>query len=322
MFDGPIADVNPLDAQPFGLPLPRPARAARLKEWQAFQIVDDRLFTIVAIFDAKVLALAQVKVYDRTSGDKYAFERQLPTWAVKIGQGVLDSETSYAGKGCVLRFVNRWPAIDLELDVEPTADFPGLRGKLAAQPDGDPLVVAIPFADNRGMYSHKGPLRAEGELRLGEQVFPVRPDATRLMMDDHKGYYPFVMRWDWVTAAGRDTLGRRVAFNLTRNQSTDPARFHENCLWIDGRAHLLPPVTFVRTGYAAGDRWRMTDETGAVDLVFTIQVEGKVAVDAIVVRSDYQGPFGTFEGTLRASDGAEARIDGLFGMGERFLLRC
>jgi len=325
VFDGPIENVNPLDAQPFGVPLPRALRSFRLKEWQAFQLVDDRIFAVVALFDARVLALAQVKVYDRQSRKKVVFEKKLPPWSLQIAQGLLDSESQHRGRGATLRFVNRLRdgRIEIELDVVAGEDFPGLHADLVARTVGhDPLVVAIPFGDNRGMYSHKGPLAVEGQLRLGGETLAIQPATSLLLMDDHKGYYPWVMRWDWVTGAGRDPDGRQVAFNLTRNQSIDPARFHENCLWIDGGAHLLSPVTFERTGFAVGDRWRVRDAAGKVDVTFTIEVEGRVDVNALVVRSDYQGPFGTFAGVLRADDGAEARVDGLFGMGERFWLRC
>ena len=326
VFDGPIAHVNPLDARrPFGVPLPRAVRAFRLKEWQAFQLVDDRVFVMLALFDAKTIALAQVKVYDWRTGDKHVFERKLPPWALKVAQGLLDSETRFAGAGCQMLFRNRLGDghIDIDIDVAPTRTFPGLRGHLVARTEGvDPLVVAIPFADNRGMYSHKGALPVQGELRLGGVPIAIDPEASLLLMDDHKGFYPFVMRWDWVTGAGRDAQGRRLALNLTRNQSIDLDRFNENCVWIDGRAHLLPAVSFERTGFAVGDRWTVRDRGGQVDLVFTVRVEGRVDVNALVVKTDYQGPFGTFEGTLRADDGAEARVDGLFGMGERFFLRC
>lgn len=279
---------------------------------------------MLALFDAKSLALAQVKVYDRRTGGKHVFERKLAPWSLKVAQGLADSETRYAASGCQILFRNRLREgrLDLDLDVAPARGFPGLRGHLRARTEGvEPLVVAIPFAANRGMYSHKCALPAEGELRLGGSPLVLEAATSQLLMDDHKGFYPFVMQWDWVTAAGRDARRRRIAFNLTRNQSIDQDRFNENCLWIDGRAHLLPAVTFERTGFEPGDRWTVRDAAGQVDLSFTVQVEGRLDIDAVVVKTDYQGPFGTFAGTLRADDGAEARVDGLFGMGERFWLR-
>src|SRR5690606_19824810 len=135
------------------------------------------------------------------------------------------------------------------------------------------------------------------------------------------GYYPYRMEWDWVTAGARRD-GALVGFNLTRNQSIDPARYNENCFWIDGRAHALPPVEFERHDGRHPEQWLIRDREGRVDLRFTVEIDGRVDIDALVVRSDYRGPFGTFAGTLRAEDGTHLDCDGLFGMGEDFDLRC
>ncbi|MBZ0116725.1 MAG: DUF2804 domain-containing protein [Sandaracinaceae bacterium] len=324
VFDGPIRRVNPLDAaRPFSLPLPRAVHAWRLKEWQAFQLAGDRFFVLLALFDAKMLALAQAKVYDRETGRKYLFERKLPPWKLRIASGLGRSETRYRAGGLEMAFHNRLDHGRIEIDLHLPAEgaFPGLSGSVVARTSGyDPLVVALPFARNRGMYSHKGPASLEGELRLGEETIRFDPAVSQLLIDDHKGYYPREMKWDWVTAAGRDSAGRRVAFNLTRNQAIDPGRYNENCVWVNGRAHLLPPVRFEREGCKAGDRWTIQDEQGRVDVRFEVEVEGRVDIRALVLRSDYDGPFGTFRGGLADDDGNSICIDGLFGMGERFCL--
>ena len=75
-----------------------------------------------------------------------------------------------------------------------------------------------------------------GELRLGDELLSFRRDDSFVLMDDHKGYYPYVMRWDWVTGGGVDARGRRIGFNLTRNDSIDPARYTS---WVlKSRAHF------------------------------------------------------------------------------------
>lgn len=326
VFDGPIRDVNPLDAhRPFGAPLPRRARAWRLKEWQAAQLVSDRFFVLVALFDAKTLALAQAKVYDRETGQKHVFERQLPPWKLRVANGLHHSETRYRGGGCEIGFSNRLDEgrLEIRLDLPAEGAFPGLSGAAVARTAGqDPLVVAMPFAKNRGMYSHKGVAPLEGELRLGGETIRFEPASSQLLIDDHKGYYPLEMKWDWVTAAGRDVAGRRIAFNLTRNQALDPERYNENCLWVDGRAHLLPTVRFEREGCKRGDAWTIRDEEGRVSLRFVVEVEGRVDISVLFLRSDYDGPFGTFTGHLVDDAGTSIGVDGLFGMGERFFLRC
>jgi hypothetical protein len=324
-YSGAIADLNLIDAQPYALPLPRALRAARLKEWQAFQFGNQRWFLVVALFDAKLLALAQLKLYDRERRQKFVFERKLPSWALRAPRSLLDSQMSWSGGGASLAFTNRWSQgrIDIDIDLPASADMPALKGSVTASCEGsEPEVVCIPFADNRGMYSHKGCLAVEGELRLGEQTLAFSPADSFLLMDDHKGYYPYVMRWDWVTGGGFDEQGRRIGFNLTRNDSIDPARYNENCLWIDGRLHLLPPVQFVRRPELEPEIWEIRDEAGEVEVDFVIELDGHVRVNALVVESRYRGPFGRVRGRVRGPGGDSVSLDDLFGMGEDFYLRC
>jgi hypothetical protein len=138
-----------------------------------------------------------------------------------------------------------------------------------------------------------------------------------LLMDDHKGYYPRIMRWDWVTGAGFDARGRRIAVNLTRNDSIDPDRYNENCVWVDGRIQLLPAVTFRRRPELVPEVWEIRDREGEVEVDFEIELDGYVRVNAVVIESRYRGPFGRLRGRV-----GELELDGLFGMGEDFYLKC
>ena len=323
--DRPIADVNLVDAQPFSLPLPRPLRALRLKEWQAFQLGTSRWFVAVALFDAKLMALAQVKIYDRERRTKHVFERKLPSWALRVPRNVLDSELRWEGGGASMAFRNHLAEdrIELRLELPASAHMPALTGSITLCAAGcEPEVVSIPFGDNRGMYSHKACLVPEGELRLGDEVIAFSPADGYALMDDHKGYYPYVMRWDWVTGGGVDARGRRIGFNLTRNDSIDPGRFNENCVWIDGRRHLLPPVGFVRRPERQPEIWEVRDEAGEVAVDFEIELDGHVKVAALVVESRYRGPFGRVRGHVQGPAGERIALDGMFGMGEDFYLRC
>lgn len=324
-YGAPIPKVNLLDARPYALWTPRALRALRLKEWQAFQLGNRRWFVAVALFDAKLMALAQVKIYDRERRRKFVFERKLPTWALRAPTNLLDSTMSYDAADASMRFVNALARdrIEISLELPSSPEMPALSGTLTALAEGcEPEVVCIPFAENRGMYSHKGCLAVEGELRLGDERLVFTKSDSYLLMDDHKGYYPWVMRWDWVTGGGVDERGRRVGFNLTRNDSIDPARFNENCLWIDGRRHLLPPVSFARRPELSPELWQIRDAEGEVEVDFVIELDGHVRVNAVIVESRYRGPFGHVRGQLRGPDGELLALDGMFGMGEDFYLRC
>lgn len=317
-FDGPPARVNLLDARYRGLP--RPLRWLRLKEWQAFQISTPRLFVNVALFDAKLMSLLQVKVFDKQRGEKHLHEQKLRPGAFRVADQLLDSETRYRGRGGRLGFRNRLAEGRVEIDVE----VPRLSGSLVVHTDrGASQVVSLPFTGDVGMYSHKGMFPVEGELRVVDERHSLAPGNALALMDDHKGYYPYVMKWDWVTSATHDARGRGLGFNLTRNQCRDPDRYNENCAWIDDRVGRLPAVTFEREHpREPGERWRVRDRDGRVDVTFEPTVPGDVKVNALVVESRYRGPFGRFTGRLEPEGLEPISVDGWFGMGEEFWLRC
>lgn len=323
-FDGPLARANLIDAG--YLRMPRPLRRWRLKEWHAFQLATPRLFANLALFDAKLMALLQAKVYDRARGVKHVRERKLRPGAFRVADQLLDSSTRYADRKGRLGFTNRLAAgrIEIDLDLPATADAPRLAGHLVVLADrGASQVVSLPFAGDVGMYSHKGMFPIEGELVVGDEVHRLRPDDSLALMDDHKGYYPYVMRWDWVTSATHDVGGRALGLNLTRNQCREPERYNENCAWIGDRIGRLPAVTFARElARQPGERWRITDDAGRVDLTFTPTVPGDVRVNALVVESRYRGPFGTLDGRVEPEGLPAIAVDGWFGMGEEFWLRC
>jgi len=74
-FSGPLQTVNLIDASYHRLP--RALRWLRLKEWQAIQVTTPSIFVSVALFDAKVMSLMQVKIYDRTRSEKIVHEWKL-----------------------------------------------------------------------------------------------------------------------------------------------------------------------------------------------------------------------------------------------------
>ncbi len=322
-FAGPLARTNLIDARYRGLP--RPLRWWRLKEWQAFQIASPRLFINLALFDAKLMALVQVKIYDRARGVKILHERKLRPGAFRVADQLLDSSTRYQDRRTTLGFTNRLARgrIEVELDVPAAGAVPRIAGRMTLLCDrGAPQVVSLPFAGDVGMYSHKGMFPVEGELSIGDETHRFAADDTLALMDDHKGYYPYVMQWDWVTSAVRRG-GHALGFNLTRNQCREPERYNENCAWQDDRIGLLPAVEFTRErARQPGERWLIKDRDGRVDLRFEPTVPGDVRVNAVIVESRYRGPFGRFEGRLEPAGLDPIEVDGWFGMGEEFYLRC
>lgn len=325
LFDQPIGHVNLDEADAFSpWPVPKVLRKLRLKEWQAFQITHERFFIIVALFDAKLISLAQIKLYDRQTGQKHMLEKKLLPGSFRAPTQLLDSVCEWRSGKEFMRFHNRLAEgrIDVDFQIAQTATTPAVSAHLVADASTTtPMVVSIPFAENRGMYSHKALLPVTGTVQIGAEAIAVPHGSATLMTDDHKGYYGRIMQWDWVVGAGWRE-GQLQGFNLTANASLDPERYNENGFWLGGELHLLPPVRFTREETASLPLWRIRDERGQVDVTFQVEMDGRLFQNFGVVESRYLGPFGTFQGSMRSADGAALDVSDLFGMGERFWLKA
>jgi len=184
-----------------------------------------------------------------------------------------------------------------------------------------PSVVSIPFGKNRPLYTQKDLFAVEGKLILdGEEI--IADDTTTAIMDDHRGYYPKKMHYDWLSTMVKNLNGKEeyFAFNLTANQSLEQEDYNENLIWFQGKTSILPPVTFTRNlptkKYKKGVVWQVKDEYDMVNAVFTIEDLFKLVVRLGVIDIQYYIVFGSLQGYLRDEDGNKIMLDGLTAMGE------
>lgn len=321
-FAQAIARVNPLDAVPAAT---RWLQGLRLKEWQAFQAVDPKYFILGAVYATKVVDLLQVAVIEKQTGWIRKWQRKLPPRRLRIAAGLDGTASAGTAGGLSVTFLNNIPRGKLGIDARATAeaDLPELQLRLegqCAQDRAGHLVICHPFSPTRALYSHKCIMPGAGDLRIGSQPHEFSAQQTALILDDHKGFYPFPMAYDWLTAARRDESGRVVGFNLTANQILDPERYNENALWIGTTVERLPAVRFERPQGVHGT-WQINDREGRVDVRFSPTVRNEVHVGPWRSIAEYYGPFGWVEGTITRADGEAVRLDGLFGMGEKKRIR-
>jgi len=326
IYTEPFQVINPLDAKsPMGIPLPATLQNLRLKEWQAIQIGTDRFFMIAAIFNAKVMSLVQLKIYDKKLKKKYLYERRVSPWSIQVANSLWDTTSSFHDNDFRILMHNDIGAdrIRLEIDIKNFQDLPNIKGSFEGWHDLNqvtPLVVCMPFDTNQGMYSHKCPMPMQGEFQIDEETIVCETRRAFMLIDDHKGYYPYTMQWDWVTGAGWDNQGRFIGFNFTDNQVIQKMRYNENAVWINGKLNLLPPIKMARVDGVDG-MWHIRDGFDRVDIKFYPEVPGAVDINYLIAESRYRGPFGRFEGTIRTLDGDHIFLDQFFGMGEKFYLR-
>ncbi len=324
-FNAPFSDVNPLDAaRVFGLPLPRFFKNFRLKEWQAFQLGNKDYFMLAVIYNQKVGTLIQFIVCDKKNERMTKYEKKIPSWEARVPSSLGDTRARYITNNFRIDIHNKLNLGRIFIDVAIDADkkLPALYGHFEVFHETGrvrPLVVSLPFAANRGMYSHKCLMPMEGVLILSGRRIDFDRKSSFAIIDDHKGYYPYILKYDWVTGAGFTAKGL-TGFNLTDNQVHDKERYNENCLWMGKELHLLPPVTFFRPN-GVHDEWSITDEYGMVDIAFMPVFDNPLKLNLVAIKTDYYGPFGRYSGTIRTSSGAKVSVKGFFGMGEKKFFR-
>lgn len=324
-FNAPLRNVNPLDAaRVFGFPLPRFLKNMRLKEWEAFQLGNDDYFALAVIYNQKVGTLVQFILCDKKNNRMTKYEKKVPSWRTRVPSSLGDTRARYISDNFRLEIHNRLDRgrIFIDVAIDGDRELPPLYGHFEAFHESGtarPLVVSLPFASNRGMYSHKCLMPMEGVLFSGDRRVDFARKSSFAIVDDHKGYYPYILKYDWVTGAGFTAKGL-TGFNLTDNQVPDRERYNENCLWLGRELHLLPPVTFSRPK-GVHDRWCVRDEYGMVDITFTPVFENPLKMNLVAIRTDYHGPFGHYDGVIRTSKGGRISVKGFYGMGEKKFFR-
>ncbi|HLP22389.1 MAG TPA: DUF2804 domain-containing protein [Chitinophagales bacterium] len=326
-FNTPVKKANLIDyPNPYKLPLPKALKGLQLREWQAFQLHGKDHFIMVAIYNAKKISLVQFIVYDIKNNKKIKYEKKVPAWQLNVPDSLYNSVASYTSNNFSLRAEHDLATGKLELtaNIKNFGGLPEVKARfkgLHDVKDYTPMVVCNPFSTGRVMYSHKCLMPMSGELTIGDKHISFEKETSQLIIDDHKGYYPYPTVYDWVTGLGRDKEGRIVGFNLTNNQVINQEQYNENCLWLDGALHPLPPIKVSRPDGVQGT-WQVKDEYDMVNLQFTPIIHTSVNINLLILRSKYEGPYGFFNGYLKKSTGEKVILENIFGMGEDFYLRA
>ncbi|ALG86444.1 DUF2804 family protein [Gordonia phthalatica] len=324
-YTGSIPTINPLDAAGTGkfVGARRRVRNLGLKEWEAFQLGDDRHFVLGAVYNAKALGLLQVLIVDKQAATIKRFETKLPSNLLDVARGLDGTVSSGEFAGLKIEIGNDLSGHDGSdgvLTVDATQRGTALRPEMGLHITGAAdraghLVIVHPFDDTRALYSHKAMMPAAGSIVIDGERLGLADDRGFLILDDHHGDYPRPMKYDWVTGIRRREDGVVEGFNLTDNQICNPGVFNENAIWIGDQVHRLPAVTVTRPEGPWG-KWFIRDEAGAVDVTFTPTVRSTQHVGPRKALAEYYAPYGWYEGTIEAEN-ASLKVDGVFGVGEQ-----
>jgi hypothetical protein len=148
---------------------------------------------------------------------------------------------------------------------------------LELTPTSTPVEVISPHGRQR-IWTRKRIVTARGHVRG-------RPLELRAIVDESAGHHARHTAWRWSAGVGYTTAGAEVAWNLVDGLHDAPTG-SERAVWIDGEPHEVPPQPFAPDLSAVGD------------LRFTREAVRAARENYLLIRSDYEQPFGTFSGEL------------------------
>jgi hypothetical protein len=174
--------------------------------------------------------------------------------------------------------------------------------------EGDGVASVCPHGASGYVWTRK----QGGVIARGHVVVPGlarRAVDARAVIDDTAGYHARATAWTWSAGVGVDAGGARVAWNLVAGVN-DPERGSERSVWRNGVPREVGPVRFRQSLDAV-------DFSEGGKLRFSAEATRSRHDNLVVLRSDYEQPFGTFAGALPG--GIELREG--FGVMERHSAR-
>ncbi len=169
------------------------------------------------------------------------------------------------------RVTVRDPKVEIELRL---AEAPGVE-------------VVTPYGRGYVWTRKQGGIEARGTVALEGCRHELN---GRAFIDDWAGYPPRRAAWLWSAGLGRVGDGAAVAWNLVVGIN-DGERDSERTVWIDSHPHEVGPVRF------APDLSAIVFGDGA-KLTFASEAVRKREDNLLLIRSNYEQPFGAFSGRL------------------------
>jgi hypothetical protein len=142
--------------------------------------------------------------------------------------------------------------------------------------DGAAIEVVSPHG-RQYAWTRKRVARARG-------TFAGRAFDLAAIVDESAGYHARHTAWRWSAGVGTLASGEPVAWNLV-DGIHDAPEASERTVWVGGEPREVPPVRFDGLSGVAGLR-------------FTAVATRARRENYLLIRSDYEQPFGTFAGEL------------------------
>jgi len=151
------------------------------------------------------------------------------------------------------------------------------RRRLELEVSGGAAIEVVSPHGSQYAWTRKRAVRVRG-------TFDGRAFDLGGILDESAGYHARRTSWRWSAGVGTLASGEPVTWNLVDGIHDAPTG-SERAVWVGGEPHEVPPVAFDGLSGVAGLR-------------FTAVATRARRENYLVVRSDYEQPFGRFAGEV------------------------
>ena len=297
----------------------------RLKEWDYYYVGNERFGVALTIADNSYMGLDSISFlsfedepWEITKSPMSAFPMGRTGLPATSASGI----TASSGKKHAILF----QAADGKRQL--TAHMDRFRGEepidvqltLTNEPE-ESMVICTPFPKKGHFYYNQkiNCMRAQGSVRIGDDLYLFRPDDSFAVLDWGRGVWTYHNTWYWGSASGL-VDGADFGFNIGFGFG-DTSAATENMLFYQGKAHKLSRVDFGiprkdgREDYLSP--WRFTSDNGRFEMEFTPVLDRAACTDVKLIKSDQHQVFGRFRGTAVLDDGTALHVEDLMGFAEK-----
>jgi len=322
-FDAPVRRMNLSDARPGGPLAFRPLREARLKEWLGFVIQSPGWMFTVFLQDAKYLGSANVYAVNLETGKMFRWMRSAPGRSARLARSAYGGVSECRARGFK---VEAKGALDkgiheISVAIDGDARTPSAEMEIRVREDfaeTQPLTACFPLRDEGCfIYTHKAAMPAGGRVRIGGQRIELDPERDIAIMDEHKSVFPRRTVWRWATFAFRDPEGGIAGLNIGDHETADnKSANNENCVWAGSAISFLGAARFEMDPKRRMKPWRISDESGRADVVFTPLHDKHEKFVIPGAGINYFQPAGVFNGHIETDGGRRMKVENAIGVAE------
>ncbi len=287
----------------------------RIKEWDFYQITDDKMCIQFTIGHAAYAGQVGVMLFDFERGEKLAEKGTflvLPFGSLHLPEDaeqdhVIEYEKKsgkmrFQAKGNTRHLYCKWD--DFEADITLTRQH------------SNSLVINIPFDESPKdfYYNHKiNGMLAEGHVTYGNKTYEFTPDKSFGLLDWGRGVWPFHNEWFWSNGTGY--LGDKLfGFNLgcgfgNTKHATENILFYENTVHKLGEVRFDHAADFMKP-------WHIYDLEGRLDLTLTPTYDRTTRTKLLWVDNCCHQMFGEFTGNVVLEDGTNLKVENIISFAE------